>query len=417
MATGFIHEREFSRKTFLKGGGALVVGFSFAGLAGTARAADSPFASSGPPDVAQIDTWLTIHADNTATLRSGIVELGQGSATGLLQIAAEELDLDFAQLRWTRHDTNVTPNQGTTSASIGIKVGGLAVRGAAAVAAQTLRNLAATQLGIPAASLTVSKGVVSGGGKSVSYGQLIGDKLFNVSMPASMNMTIANVATGRNTTIGLRPGALPAKPTASYRLVGTSVPRIDIPDKATGRFTYVHNIRVPGMVHGRIVWQRGQGNYGTADQIVSIDESSLKSIPGAQIVRKGNFLGVVAPTEYDAIQAAAQLKVKWAARQAMGGSGNLYGTMRQHEAAGLTTSITAVNTGNVDAALASAAKVVSATYSFPFNGHLPIGPDCCVADVTSSGAVIYSGTQDAYVARQRVATVTGLPQDVIRVVY
>src|SRR5262249_48235416 len=153
--------------------------------------------------------------------------------TGLLMIAAEELDMDMSQMIFVRHDTNVTPNTGGTFGSSSIASAGPRVRSAAATAKQALLGLAATQLGVPAASLTVSKGVVSGGGKSVSYGALIGDKLFNVRMAAA----------------SVNPGQAPSKPVASYTLVTKQrVPRIDIPDKVMGKHVYVQNIRIPGML-------------------------------------------------------------------------------------------------------------------------------------------------------------------------
>src|SRR6266851_7813531 len=172
--TGFMHEKEFSRKSFVKGGGALIIGFSLVGTgASKAQAADSPFASNGPPNPGQVDSFVVINADNTAALKTGRVELGQGSTTGLLVIAAEELDMDVSQLSFVPHDTNVTPNTGGTFGSSSISSAGPRVRSASATAKQTLLAMASAQLGVPASSLTTSKGIVSGGGKQITYGQLI----------------------------------------------------------------------------------------------------------------------------------------------------------------------------------------------------------------------------------------------------
>jgi nicotinate dehydrogenase subunit B len=227
-------------------------------------------------------------------------------------IAAEELDLEFSRVSHVQSDTNVTPDTGPKLASNTIKNAGLGVRAAAASARQALLGLASTQLGVPASSLSVSKGVVSGGGKSVTYGELLGGKLFNVRMPASWNM-------GPPPTVffmgGIQPGQSPAKPVSQYKVFGTSPPEIDIPGIVTGTRVYIQNIRVPGMLHGRWVRPRGQPVYGFAARIVSVDESSIKHIRGARVVRKNDFLGVVAAEEYQAIQAAAQLKVKWAPRR------------------------------------------------------------------------------------------------------
>jgi len=418
--SGLLHEREFSRRTFLKGGGALVVGFSVFGsaLAGKA-AADSPFASN-PINQSQIDSWITINADNTASIKSGAISQGTGSITGILQIAAEELDLDISQVRHVADDTDVTPDTGPKDASNTIQGGaGRGVRAAAASARQVLLGLAATQLGVSVSQLSVAKGVVSGGGKSVSYGELLGGKLFNVQMPASWGMQSLN---GIGTANGLSAGAAPAKPVSDYSVVGTRVPSIEIPPIVTGAATYIQNVRVPGMLHGRVVRPQGQTVYGFGTPIVSVDEGSIAHIPGARVVRKGDFLGVVAPHEYDAIQAAAQLKVTWAQPPAvLPGGGDEFAAMRALEAAGKTVisntdlQRAAPNTGDVSGALASAAHTVSETYAWPTNVHTPIGPQCAVAEVTPEGARIFSGTQGAYRTRDYAAPVLGLPAQQVRV--
>src|SRR3954452_22106188 len=179
----------------------LVVGLE---LAGTARAAVDPYASGGPFDLGLADSFVAIHADNTATVKTGRVELGQGSTTGLLLLVAEELDLDVDQLSTARHDTNVTPNTGGTFGSSSIAIAGPRLRSAAATARQVLLGLASERLGVPVDALTVARGVVTGGGRSVGYGELVGDRLLGVAMAAP--------------TLG--PGAAPAKPVAAYRLVG-----------------------------------------------------------------------------------------------------------------------------------------------------------------------------------------------------
>src|SRR4029079_6626163 len=167
-------------------GGAMFGGRSLGGAAraGKAQAADSPFASNGPPDPQTVDAFITVHSDNTVSVKTGRVELGQGSNTGLMMIAAEELDMDISQMKFVVHDTNITPNTGGTFGSSSIASAGPRVRSAAATAKQALLGMAATQLALPVASLTVSKGVVSGGGKTVTYGSLLGAKVFNVRLAA-----------------------------------------------------------------------------------------------------------------------------------------------------------------------------------------------------------------------------------------
>ena len=362
-----------------------------------------------------------MNADNTASIKSGAITQGTGSVTGILQIAAEELDMDFSQVLHVKSDTNVTPETGTKAASNTISNAGPGVRAAAAWARQTLLGLASTQLGVPVSPLSVSKGVVSGGGKTVTYGQLLGGKLFNVRMPASWNMT--SLGTGVfDFTGGIQPGAAPAKPVSQYKLVGTRVPNVEIPPVVVGSATYVHNVRIPGMLHGRVVLPRGQFVSGFGAPVVSVDESSISHIPGARVIRKGDFVGVVAPHEYDAIQAAAQLKVKWAdPPKVLPGGGEEMSAMRALDRAGKTQAFNhdllfaAPNAGSVDPALASAAHAVSETYFWPTNSHTPIGPNCAVADVTPQGAHIFAGTQGVYKTRDAVAQMISLPVSKIRV--
>lgn len=410
--TGLLHEKEFSRKNFVKGGGALIVGFSVAGiglLPGKAQAVGSPFGSNFV-DQSQVDSWIVINPDNTAAIKTGGILQGTGSDTGLLMIAGEELDMDMSQLEFVTADTSVTPNTGVMDASNTIKtIPGLGVRAAAVLARQTLLGLAATQLGVSASSLSVSKGVVSGSGKSVTYGQLIGGRLFSINVP-SITPNVSGIASG-----GLQPGAPGTKPTSQYTLVGTSPPRIDIPGIVTGTAVYIQNVRLPGMLHGRWVRPRGQALYGFGAPILSVDESSIKHIPDVRIVRKGDFLGVVAPLEYDAIQAAAQLKVKWAdPPKALPGSGNEFVGMRALDSAGKSVQTPTV-VGSVDGALASAAHVVTRSFGWPTNLHAPIGPCCAIADVTPQGARIFNGTQGVYKDQSVVAAVLGLPVNKVRV--
>ncbi len=451
--SALMERRELSRRSFIKGGGALLVGFSVLGAgAGRALAAPDPnqFTSFGPADSNAIDSWIVINADNTASVKLGKVELGQGSMTGLLMIAAEELGLDMAQLHPITNDTDLTPNQGITAGSSAIDSGGKQTRAASAAAYQALLGLASTQLGVPVGSLSVSKGVVTGGGKTVTYGQLLGGKLFNIEMGSQYNLApsqppaqsqaqgVASTGSGSSQGLattetsqvpafvaspgpGLTAGAPGTKPVGQYTLVGVAPgpPRIDIPAKVTGTYTYVHSIRIPGMLHGRIVRPRGQGAYGsgTNPQVLSVDPGSISHIPNVKVVQKGNFVGVTAPLEYDAIQAAVELKVQWAPMPALPSSGNLWSSMRTEDTAGLVKASTSLNTGNVDSALAGAAKVVSQTYTYPYNGHFPIGPSCAVADVTSTGARVFSNSQNIYSTRTAVAQILGVGINKVRVTY
>jgi nicotinate dehydrogenase subunit B len=408
--------REASPKPSGEAGGTLTVGFSLNGGRGTleAAAADGPPASNEPPDAGQVDSWIVIHEDNTASILTGHQELGTGTATGLLMIAGEELDLDMSQLRFVSEDTSLTPDSFPSTTSEGICGNGPEVRAAAAAARQVLLGLASAKLGVPVESLTVSSGVVTGGGESVTYGQLLGGKAFNTAIPQAYHLN-QSLMPGWNGSAGLLAGAPGTKPPSQYRLVGTRAPRIDIPPKVTGSYTYVHHVRLPGMLHGRVVLPAGQRSYGAGAPVLSVDESSIAHIPGAQVVRRGDFVAVVAPGEWDAVRAAEQLTVTWAEPPPLPGHSDLPAHMRAQEAAGRAAVRRTVDTGNVDAALASSAHVVSREYFFPYNAHVPIGPACAVADVQPDGAVIFSNAQWTRQLQQRVARVLGLPPSAVRI--
>jgi nicotinate dehydrogenase subunit B len=381
-----------SRRDLIKGGGALVIGFCIGGSALPAAAARGDVA--GPPDPNAIDSWIAVHADNTATVYIGKGEFGQGNTTGLLQIAGEELDLDMSQLGSVQLDTNVTPNQGATTSSSSIHRGGPQVRAAAAEARQALLALASTRLGVQTGSLTVSKGVVSidgHPGRSVSYGALLGDKPFKVKFT----------------------GTAPQKPINRYQLVGTRVPRVDIPDKVSGKYVYMQQVRVPDMLHGRVVRPAGQRAYGDGAKPLSIDESSIAGIAGARIVRKGDFVGVVAEREWDAIKAARALKVTWQESTKLPSNADLFDRMR----AAKTTDTVIADWGDAAKGFAQAAHVASATYRCPYQSHAPFAANCALADVGPNGALVMSSTQDIYNSRDMLAEVLGLPVEKVRVQY
>ena len=375
------------RREFLKSGGALIVGFSLRGVL-RAQRRDTV---AGPPDAKQIDTWLAIHADNTATVYIGFAELGQGNSTALLQIAAEELDLDMSQLSTVRLDTNVTPNQGGTYSSASIQRGGPQIRTASAEARAALLKLASQKLNAPVDRLTVSKGVVSDGAGSVTYGGLVGDKPFNLAFTNSA----------------------PVKPFAEYKVVGKAVPRRDSPDKVTGKYVYMQHVRVPDMLHGRVVRPRGQRMYGAGAKVLSIDEASIRGIAGARVVRRGDFVGVVAANEWDAVRAAQRLKVTWEAPPTLADSASVYQQMRLAKTEDRVVS----QKGDVEGAFGSAAHSASQTVHAPYQAHAPFGPNCAVANVTADSALVMCSTQDVYATRTSLAHVLGLAADRVRVQY
>jgi CO/xanthine dehydrogenase Mo-binding subunit len=382
---------QLTRRAALKGG-ALVIGFSLIDpKAAWAARGDK----AGPPNPETIDTWIAIHTDNTATIYFGKCELGQGSTTGLLQVAAEELNLGMDQVRAVRLDTNISPNQGPTSSSSSIHRDAPKLRLAAAEARQALMARAARRMGVQSGSLTITRGVISvrgeNGLRSVTYGELLGDKPFDVKFT----------------------GTAPLKPAGRYTIVGQSPQRVDIPDKAAAKYEHVQHVRVPGMLHGRIVLPRGQGAFSAGARVKDYDESSIKHIPGVQVVRKSGFIGVVAEREWDAVKAAQELKVTWQDRPALSGNDKLFASMRAEK----TTDTIIVNAGNADKAMASAAHIRGSTYYCPYQGHLPFAPNCAVADVTPERAHIRCSSQDIYNARSMLSTVLGMPVEKILVQY
>ena len=387
----------FDRRDFLKAGGALLIGLSLGGvLFGQEEPEDAVALAPGPdqPDRKHLDTWIAIHADNTATVFIGFVELGQGCSTALVQIAAEELALDMHQVTSARVDTNHTPNQGGTVASSSIHRGGPRIRAAAAEARLVLLRLASKKLNAPVEQLTVSGGIVSLRGNSqqrVSYGELVGGKLFEVAFT----------------------GKAPLQPSNAYKVVGARIPRNDIPDKVSGKYVFLQHLRVPGMLHGRIVRPRGQASYGAGAKVVNVEESSIRDIPGVQVIRKRDFVGVVAPNEWDAVRAAQQLKVTWETAPTLAGNAGLQEQMRTAQ----TTDEIVLERGDVASALGQAAHVVSRTCFGPYQSHATFAPNCALADVAADSALVMCSSQNIYETRANLSALLGIPAGKVRVQY
>ncbi len=417
--TGFMHEKELSRKSFLKGGGALVVGFSaLAGTAGKAQAAsgNTPFTARTPadflPNLQSVDSWLAITPENKVIVTHGETEFA-GTPTGILMLVAEELNITDMNMMIYAHPETWLNATGGGGGSGGISSRSTQTRAAAAYAHKLLLGMASTQLGVPVASLSSSNGVITGGGKTVKFSDLIGGKLFNYVMPLDPANSTSATATQ------YIPGAGVTKPVSQYKLVGKQVHRIDIPAKVMGTYTYIHNVRVPGMIHARSVRPRGAGANTSQNHFpLSIDPKSISHIPGAQVVQVNNFVAVVAPREYDAIQAAAQLKVVWKSDPKFGdkGSGNYWSWLRK---AGDTNTDNPprwqADSGGVNQAMASAAAKVTATYKYHYNNFVPIGPHAAVADVNVSGgsATVYAQGQSINGIPNSISQVlAGLPKPV-----
>jgi nicotinate dehydrogenase subunit B len=389
-----------TRRDFLKTSGALVVGLTVAGDI----VLDAQGAGPGPyPDLdyKQLDSWIVIRPDNTATFFVGKTDLGQGTGTAFRQIMADELDMPYDKTSCVMGVTDVTVDQGGSGGSDALQTDGYPMRRVAAEARRVLLEMAAARLGVPVAQLTVSDGVVSvtaDPSKRVTYGELIGGRKFNTTL------------TGSN--INATTGAARLKDVNQFKIVGQSPQRYDIPAKVDGSLKWAVDVKVPGMLHARNVKPPVAGAT-----LVSIDESSVRNVPGlVKVVSKGNYVAVVCEREEQAIQAARQLKVNWQkpATAAFPSSEDLYGFMRTAKP---TSSTPPSIVGNPDAAMMTAAKIVEAEYEIPFQGHTSIGPAHAMADPSNNQLTIYSNDMKSYGMREGVAEFLQIPKDRVRVVW
>jgi nicotinate dehydrogenase subunit B len=341
------------------------------------------------------ESFIRITADGTVTAFNGHVDLGTGIRTALGQIVAEELDVSFARVVVVLGDTAQVPNQGPTIASETIQITAVPLRKAAAQARHFLLARAAERLELPVDELTVDDGLVRGHNKSISYGEVIGDDHIRLELADDV----------------------PVKPVDAYTIVGQSTPRVDLPAKATGELVYVHDMRVPGMAHGRVVRPPYAGVdagpfVGTS--LIAVDESSVRDIPGLiAVVRIGDFVGVVAEREENAIKAAAQLKVTWKPTPSLPNLNDIETALRANP----STPRTLIDKGDVDAALAGADKRLDRTYIWPYQMHASIGPSCAVADWRDDGVTVWSGSQNPHTLRTDLALLLARPErdiDIIR---
>ena len=373
-----------SRRNFLKSTGALFIAIPFAShVTAQGRVAAKTV------DPAQVDAYLALNADGTATIYSGKVDLGTGLRAAFPQIAAEELGLQIDKIKLIEGDTLLTPDQGPTSGSNGIPKGGMQLRQAAATARQALIKLASEKLGKPASELDAINGEVrpKAGGAGVSFASLVTDKGFELKLDTKA----------------------PVRDPKTHKIVGKHVPRPDIPAKATGRFVYMHDLEVPGMLHGRTIRPAVIGA-----ELVSVDESSIASIPGAQVVRMKNFLGVVAPDEWDAVRAAKMLKAEWKG----GGLPTDSAGLRDYVKAQKVSETEALDkAGDFASAYASAPKKLSGEFYWPVQSHASMGPSCAIADVKDGEATIWCSSQGTHRYAKHFATMLNMPPNKLRVHY
>ncbi|WP_291865494.1 molybdopterin cofactor-binding domain-containing protein [Bradyrhizobium sp.] len=342
------------------------------------------------------ETFIKITADGSVTAFNGHVDLGTGIRTALGQIVAEELDVSFARVVVVLGDTSVVPDQGATIASETIQITAVPLRNAAAQARHFLVAQAAQRLELAVEDLFIEDGLIRGrDNRSVSYGELISGETIRIDLKDDV----------------------PVKAVSAYGIVGQSVPRTDLPAKATGELVYVHDVRVPSMLHGRVVRPPYAGVDAGAfvgTSLIAVDKASVRDIPGlVAVVRIGDFIGVVAEREENAVKAAAQLKVSWKPTPTLPDLKDIETALRANP----STPRTLIDKGNVDAAIAAAAKPMPRTYIWPYQMHGSIGPSCAVADYREGAVRVWSGTQNPHILRADLALLLQRPEreiDVIR---
>ena len=383
-----------NRRSLLNGMGALTIAVTLPGV--KARAGILPSRFPLKPD--RLASYISINQDGSAVAWIGKVDMGQGTEMGWAMMVAEELDLAVDRVTLVQGHTDVTVNMGGASGSTGIWKGGASLRAAAAEARRVLVEMAAGKLGVSAEELSVDNGVVSvtsDATRKVSYGELIGGQHFDAEL--EWNKVIGS-------DLEVKGVAKPKAP-KDYKIVGkTGVRRRDVADKVLGKIDYIVDVKTEGMLHGRMIRPAVAGAVPTA-----VDEKSIAHIPGAKVVWDKGFIGVVAPREWDAIKASKALKITWSdAKPPFPGNKKIYDHIR---AAPVIKRDVDKEKGKIDEAFAKAAKVIEATYEWPFQSHAPMGPACGVADVKADSAHIWSGTQKPHYGRDGVAIMLGMPDD------
>ena len=376
-----------SRRALLAQGGALVVTFAVTSQpihAEAARPADKTVAAD------EVAGFISIDATGTVTIYSGKVELGTGAVTAIAQIAAEELSVSLDRVTMIQGDTQLTPNQGPTYASLTIQNGGMQIRRAAATAREALLQQAADNLKVAKDILAVRDGVITSrtDGKTLSYVQLVG---------------------GRKLAMKIDPAA-PLKDPKDYTIVGTSVPRRDIPAKIFGTFNFVQDHKLPGMLHARVVHPAAVG--ATLERW---NDDACRKIPGyVRAVRKGNFLAVVATDEWAAIRASTTIVATWSAWAGLPDESRLFEWVRN---AKINRTEVLQSTGNASEAPKPGVRMLQATYDMTMNTHGSIGPSCAVADFKDGFLTVWTPTQACHLLRPQLATMLQLPPERIRCIF
>ncbi|HEY1995733.1 molybdopterin cofactor-binding domain-containing protein, partial [Paraburkholderia sp.] len=349
----------------------------------------------------EADLFLVVRSDGSVVAFNGHVDLGTGIGTALAQIVAEELDVPLTRVSIVLGHTSEVPNQGPTIASATIQMSAVPLRLAAAQARRFLVAQAAQRLGVNVETLEVRDGIVhrhgEDGAHGIGYGELIAGRRIELELSTET----------------------PVKSPQAYRIVGKSTPRLDIPAKATGELTFVHDVRVPGMLHGRVVRPPyagvAQGEF-IGNSLLHVDEDSLGDLPGiVKIVVIRDFVGIVAEREEIAQQAVKRLSVRWKTVEGLPpleSNSEVEAALRANPA----TRRDLVIDGDVDAAFAQSANTLESTYVWPFQMHASIGPSCAVADYREGALKVWSGTQNPHSLRADLALLMSLDEAQIDVV-
>ena len=378
------------RRHVLKGGGALIISFSLT----RAFAQDQTVPAAAPPsppgslkNSPYLDSWIRIDADGAITVFTGKAELGQGFKTAFQQIAAEELNVPFASLKVVTADTKLTANEGYTSGSHSMQDSGTAIQNAAAQARELLLAEAAKRLDVSIDNLQSEDGVViAPDGRRLSYGELVSGDMLHVQAQPSSKL----------------------KDPSTLKVMGQSIPRVDIPAKVTGGVAYVQDLRLSGMVHARVV---RPPSYGA--QLVDCDVAAIEKMPGVvKVVRDGNFLAVVAAKEFQAIKAMNALAnaAKWQEVAQLPKLSDLPSVLTN------LASQDSVIFQRSDPSV-SGQRTIEATYTRPYQSHGSVGPSCAVAQLADGAMTVWSHTQGVYPDRQAIADMLRMPPASIRVIH
>jgi nicotinate dehydrogenase subunit B len=379
------------RRRLLAGGGALIVSFSLSGALAQQQAAPAAAPAPSPPGSLKtspwLDAWIRIDANGKIEVFTGKAEIGQGFKTAFQQIAGEELDVAFESLKVTTADTGLTANEGYTSGSNSMKDSGTAIQNAAAQARELLIAEAASQLGLPVENLRTADGaVIAPDGKRLSYGELVQDGMLHVQAQPKSKL----------------------KDPATFKIVGQPVRRVDIPAKVTGGAAYVQDMRLPGMVHARVV---RPPSYDA--ELVECDTAAVEKLAGVvKVVRDGNFLAVVAEKEFQSVKAmnalAAAAKWKETAR-----------LPKHDDLLAVLTSLPAQDTTIFERRnpQATGQKTIEATYTRPWQAHGSIGPSCAVAQLVDGAMTVWTHTQGVFPDRQGIAEMLRMPPASVRLIH